>query len=336
MPFRTLAGHRPVLGLLARAAAEGTLPPSLIFSGPDGVGKRRSALALAQALNCQAPKRGVDGFALDACGQCGACRRIDRGAYTDVLTVEPEESGNTRIHQVRDVIDRMMFRPFEGRWRVVIIDQADAMVDQAQNALLKTLEEPSDSSVLILVTARPDALLATVRSRCPRLRFGRLAVAEVAAVLERDHGCDPHQAGALAALSDGSLARALERQSGRHAEAREAAIRFLDGAQGPNPKPRLDVASQLVAGTAGAVARERLSVRLEALGVLLRDIELQRAGADDRLLANGDIGPTIARLAGRVDGRRAAQAYAIVTEALEALDRNASPKIVADWIALQV
>ena len=337
MPFRTLVGHRPILGLVARAIVQGTLPQSLIFSGPDGVGKRRVAIALAQVLNCQAPQTDVEGFVLDACGKCGACRRIERGTYSDVLTVVPEESGNTKIHQVRDVIDRMMFRPFEGRCRVVIIDQADTLVDQAQNALLKTLEEPPDSSVLVLVTARPDALLPTVRSRCPRLRFGRLGVADVAAVLERNHGCDAHEADALAAMSDGSLARALERRSGQHGEARDAALRFLDGAPGSNTKAQLDAASELAGGgPGGAVARDRLAVRLEALGVLLRDIELRRAGADERLLANGDIGPRIDRLTTRIDGGRAAHAYEVVKEALGAIDRNASPKIVADWIALQV
>src|SRR5207302_1562751 len=97
--------------------------------------------------------------------------RIGRGIHPDVLIVEPGETGSIKIEQIRDVVDRANYRPFEGKRRVVIIDDADALVVPAQHALLKTLEEPPPSSVFILVTSRPDVLLATVRSRCIRLWF---------------------------------------------------------------------------------------------------------------------------------------------------------------------
>ena len=118
---------------------------------------------------------------------CAACRRIERGVHPDVLTIEPGDTGSIKIEPIRDVIDRAGFRPFEGRRRVVIIDEADALVAQAQNALLKTLEEPPSASVFLLVSSMPDALLPTVRSRCPRLRFAALPVADVATALMRDH-----------------------------------------------------------------------------------------------------------------------------------------------------
>ncbi len=100
--------------------------------------------------------------------------------HADVLVVEPGDTGAIKVEQVRDAIDRTAYRPFEGRRRVVIIDEADALAVAAQNALLKTLEEPPPASVFVLVTSRPDVLLPTVRSRCQRLRFGRLAPGEVA------------------------------------------------------------------------------------------------------------------------------------------------------------
>src|SRR5512142_3255083 len=86
MPFRTIVGHRHVVALLGRAVARDLLPPSLIFSGPEGAGKRRVAFALAQALNCT--ERGGDAARGDACGHCAACRRIERGTYPDVLLVD--------------------------------------------------------------------------------------------------------------------------------------------------------------------------------------------------------------------------------------------------------
>ena len=109
--------------------------------------------------------------------------------HPDVLIVEPGDSGSIKIEQVRDIVDRAAYRPFEGRRRAVIIDQADSLVPAAQNALLKTLEEPPPSSVFMLITARPDMLLPTVVSRCPRLRFRPLDPHDIAAAMvKRGHG----------------------------------------------------------------------------------------------------------------------------------------------------
>src|SRR4051812_25869082 len=156
MPLRAITGHRPIRDLLARALRRGTLPPSLIFSGPDGVGKRLTALALAQALNCERPVAWDD--AQDACGECAACTRIARGVHADVLTIQPGDSGSIKLDQVREAIDRTAYRPFEGRRRLVMVDEADALGVEAQNALLKTLEEPPPASVFVLITDRPDVL----------------------------------------------------------------------------------------------------------------------------------------------------------------------------------
>src|SRR5438309_183625 len=165
MPFRDVVGHHRLIDLLKRSVGNGTLPPSLLFTGPSGVGKRLTATSVAQTLNCVR----VRDSEFDACGECAACSRIARGVHPDVVVVEPGDSGAIKIDQIRDVVERTNYRPFEGRRRVVIVDEADALVVQAQNALLKTLEEPPPSSVFILVTARPDVLLPTVRSRCPQL-----------------------------------------------------------------------------------------------------------------------------------------------------------------------
>jgi DNA polymerase-3 subunit delta' len=166
MPFRDVVGHRTLITLLARAAEGGTVPPSLLFAGPSGVGKRLTAVATAQALNCPNARRGASSSPpFDACGRCATCMRIARGVHPDVPIVGPGESGSIKIELVRELIDRAAFLPFEARRRVVVIDEADALVVAAQHALLKTLEEPPSASIFILVTSRPDALLPTVQSR---------------------------------------------------------------------------------------------------------------------------------------------------------------------------
>jgi len=359
VPFRQVTGHRPVLELLARAVWRGSVPPTLIFTGPEGVGKRLTAIALAQALNCEHPETlgseiggqstsaghkkmdaridagtdaGIDG-GTDACGRCGPCARIARGVHADVLLVEPGESGSIKIDQVRDAIDRAAYRPFEGRRRVVIIDGADALVGEAQNALLKTLEEPPPSSIFVLLTARPDLLLPTVRSRGHRLRFGALSESDVAAVLMKEHGFSDADAHAAAATADGSIGRALEESTEEAIEARETAARLLQTVAGSTtPQRRLEGARAL----AGSGDREEVWRRLLALSSLLRDMSVLASHADEHVLANADLAPQLNALLRAFDGARVVRAFSAVDRALAAIDRNASPKIVADWLALQL
>ena len=338
MPFADIVGHRGVVALLARAVARGALPPSLLLTGDDGVGKRTVALAVAQVLNCASPRQGTAAdLATDACGRCGPCGRIARGAFPDVRTLAPGETGTIAIDAVRGAIGQVGYRPFEGRRRVVIIDQADRLLPPAQNALLKVLEEPPASSQFLVITARPDMLLDTVRSRCPRVRFGQLASDDIVRLLTAAHGWDAGAARASAAAAGGSVGRALAAASGEHAAAREAAVRLLESAAGArNPRARLEAAKILTSRTAGrrapAAERDALRLRLEALASLLRDMEVvaSRASAS---LANADLGDGLRRLAGAYRGGRGLRAFATVDEAAVAVTRNASPKVVADWLA---
>jgi DNA polymerase-3 subunit delta' len=332
MPLREIVGHRHLLELVSAAVERSSLPPSLIFAGPDGIGKRRAAVALAQLLNCTTPV--IADVGRDACGECASCKRIARGVHADVLLVEPGDSGAIKVDQVRDAIERSAYRPFEGRRRVVIVDDADAVLVEAQNALLKTLEEPPSASTFVLVTSRPDVLLPTVTSRCQRLRFGRLAPSEVADVLIRQHGYSSTEAHAAASAADGSVGAALDGESEEIAEAREAAAGLLRGvAASTDPRRRLESAKLLI-GT--GADRDELARRLRALSSLLRDIGVLLSRADERILANTDMKPLLGGLLKTFDGDRTVRAFSAVDRAVSALERNASPKIVADWLAFQL
>jgi DNA polymerase-3 subunit delta' len=220
----------------------------------------------------------------------------------------------------------------------VIIDEADALVAPAQNALLKTLEEPPSSSMFILVTARPDVLLPTVQSRCPRLRFRPLGLDEIATVLVR-RGWSEQEARATAAVADGSLERALQAKAGDLVEAREVAGHVLAGAMATDdPRVRLQAARELLPGTGGGgvTDRERLGMHLRAMATLIRDVELVSTGADAGALVNADVRPALDRLASGYRGDRGIRAFSAVDQALVALERNASAKIVADWLVLQL
>src|SRR5689334_3304983 len=187
MTLREIIGHRRLTTLIARAIERESLPPTLLFAGPSGVGKWAVARATAQAINCLNQVKPAGEWAVDACGTCRACDRIARGVHVDVIMLEPDDRASIKIDVVRDVLSRTSFRPFEGRRRVVMIREADTLEAASQNSLLKSLEEPPPGTMFILTTAVPGALLPTVRSRCMRLRFGRLTSGEVAAALTRDH-----------------------------------------------------------------------------------------------------------------------------------------------------
>ena len=337
MPFRDVFGHRRVVSLLSRAVARGSVPPSLLFAGPEGVGKRRVAIALAETLNCLQPTTG-DGLERDACGTCAACRRIARGTHPDVIVLEPGDSGTIKIDPVREIIDRAQYRPFEGRRRAVIVDHADALTDDAQSALLKILEEPPSGSVFLLVTSSPDALLSTVRSRCPRLRFGPLSPGEIADALKRDHEYGDAEARAAAADADGSLGRALEAEAADLTEARSTAQQWLtQAARSGDLSTRVQMAQSLFdKKSVPAVDRARLAACLRALSSLLRDLGILSTRADARMLANADLQGALERLAAAYDSTRSMRAFTAVDKALGALERNASPKIVADWLVLQL
>src|SRR5262245_39399360 len=335
MPLRTIIGHKPLVGLLRRAVTRGRVPQSLLFAGPEGVGKRAVAIALAQAVNCprrQAPGQEAD----DACGACPTCLRIANNQHSDVTVVDQGGEASIKIKMLRErVLEVVGFRPFEARHRVYIIDPADELTVEAQDALLKTLEEPPPAAIFILITAYADTLQPTVQSRCRRLRFGPLAEADVARVLQERFGLDHTKARALAAASGGSVSRALDEETGDLGDDRDAALALLAATKDRAIAPRLKAAAALAQPNSKRLDREALGMRLAIVLSLVRDLGVLVAGGPDPL-ANADLEGALRRLVPVFDGRRLANAFGIIVEAQDALTRNASPKIVADWVAVTI
>jgi DNA polymerase-3 subunit delta' len=205
MPFPELQGQGRALSTLRAALRRGTLHHAYLFGGPEGAGKHAAALALAQAVNCESED--------PPCGSCGPCRKIAKGVHPDVIVLREERAmakaglwepkgGRTPskdivVDQVRDLVDhRLALKRFEGRRRFVVVDPADAMNVQAQNALLKTLEEPPDATTIVLVASNADALLPTIRSRCVKIAFAPVGDGGLSALAER-HGDAIRDAAAL-------------------------------------------------------------------------------------------------------------------------------------------
>jgi DNA polymerase-3 subunit delta' len=263
--FAEIRGHDRPAAFLRAAVANDRLAHALLFVGPDGVGKRCIALALAAWLQCE---EGGD----DACGGCKSCRQVTAGSHPDVHVVSVA-SGKKEIgvDQARRLKRFTHMQPVLGKAKVAVVDEAHLLTVAAQNALLKTLEDPPNRSLLLLVANNADALLATVRSRCQRVQFLPLAEDVVREVLVAAHGVAPETAARLAVLADGSPGRALElgaclRKGGEEAleqVARVEASRYVQV---------MELAAQLARPEGGA------AVQLEVLLARYRD-EAARAVA---------------------------------------------------------
>ncbi|MFQ5744178.1 MAG: DNA polymerase III subunit delta' [Acidobacteriota bacterium] len=278
--FASLLGQERVVEALARALRNHRLPHALLFHGPLGVGKATCAGILAQTLNCKA------GELLDACGTCVSCHKVARGLHPDVLWVSPEK-GVIKVDQARTIVESVAYRPYEGERRVVIIDDAHAMNASAQNALLKTLEEPPPSSLMVLVTPAAQSLLATVRSRCQPLRFQPLPLAALQQHLQQAHGLSAGEARLRAALAPGSLGAALGLDPEAYRQRRQVAEEALrDACQGG--AALLAAAESLLAAGTGERKIEKAASAIAAVRDVLRDLLVLCAGSDQSMLVNAE------------------------------------------------
>ena len=207
MAFADFLGNTPVLETVRHQLANQQFPHSVLFSGIRGIGKWTLAQFLAKAMNC---RNGQNDF----CDDCAPCRRISENAYPDVKNVAPEGQF-TKIDQMRDVSREVYFKPFEGRYRVFIIDEAEKLKEEAANSILKTLEEPPETSILILITSRPNDLLPTIRSRCQNYRFAPLPPAGIEQLLQKRTQWSPDDRQLLARISSGSLGEGPDHRSQR-------------------------------------------------------------------------------------------------------------------------
>ncbi|MDR7602092.1 MAG: DNA polymerase III subunit gamma/tau, partial [Armatimonadota bacterium] len=170
--FEEVVGQERVTRTLQNAIAQGRIVHAYLFSGHRGTGKTTTARILAKALNC------VQGPTPHPCGECTQCRTIAEGTSLDVI--ELDAASNRGIDEIREIRDKVRLLPAQGRYKVYILDEAHMLTDQAENALLKTLEEPPPHAVFVLVTTEPHRLPATILSRCQRFEFRRVPTSLIA------------------------------------------------------------------------------------------------------------------------------------------------------------
>lgn len=283
--FEGIIGHDFQKNILMRAARDNMASHSYLFAGPDGVGKKLMAVEFAKLLNCGESVKPAD----KRCA-CTSCRKIERGIHPDVALVEFAGAKNIKVDQVREEIEEKLYlRPFEGRFKVVIVDEAERMNHSAQNAFLKTLEEPPRDSVIILLSSRPGSLLPTLRSRCQTVVFNPLPEDLVAGVLTERGGMSPEDAVLYSGVAGGSIGKAL----GFDRDLMEWRRDILTGLGSIRKNSASDISglSELISSGASQNETERLELGFRFILLWIRDIVLTRLGSGG--LTNTDFTETI-------------------------------------------
>jgi len=278
MRFSEFIGNLRIVERLRSKLREARFPHALIFSGPEGVGKRTCALMLAKALNCV--ESGPDDF----CDACSQCRKITSGVHPDVLMIGLEEdAAEIKIPQIRELLVTLGLRALEGSQKVFIIDPADAMNISAANALLKGLEEPPEDSHFILLSSSPQALPVTVRSRCQTYSFAPLTLEELR-VFGGEELALRWSRGSIGTLKTLDLSALRER--------REAVLDFLETAV----RAKDDQLRDLIAVSADiARSKNEFEPNMSMLAVVLEDLLYIREGLPKRVV-NVDLEPRLRKL----------------------------------------
>ena len=318
MALDEIIGHHRQLEMLRLALASGRLHHAYLFVGPDGIGKRTLAIALAKAVHCNERTA-------DFCGSCINCRRIADGNHPDVRLVEPlAGKKEISIQQVRDFEREFNYRSFTGKRKIIIVDPATLMNLASQNALLKTLEEPPVDSLIVLVASSAGGLLPTLRSRCLRISFAPLARSDVVHYLRTTQGMTGAEIEFLAAMSMGSIGAAM----GLDKEAFVEKRRIWAGIVGALKAGDYQAAVVAAEGLAGN--RDDALKFLAWAQTWHRDLLVYGVAGDNSDLVNSDMSEQIAQKAAPAESEQHIAALTASHRAAAAIQRNLNRRMVLE------
>jgi DNA polymerase-3 subunit delta' len=315
MAFKDITGNWGVKRILSKALKQKKLSNSLLFAGPEGIGKKETALVVAKALNCLKKSS-------DACEECTYCRAINNGNFPDVMVLSPAKEV-LKIDQMRLLKDTAYLKPMTGHRRVFIVEEAEKMNDEASNSLLKVLEEPPAFSQIILITSNPYIIIQTIKSRCQLFMFSPIARDEIEKVLALK-GYREDKARILSLHVSGNLKQALTLEWEKVQTLREQAWHlFLAFLKEEKISPHMKQFSSL-----RTAVKEELEDVFRILSSFCRDVILIKEGADRELLLNPDFEEDLLKIAGAITLEQALEILSRIDFAATGLKKNLNMNIL--------
>jgi DNA polymerase-3 subunit delta' len=335
--MEVIRGHDRILALFRQALARGRLASTFLFVGPPGIGKRTFALHFAQGLLCER----VPEARLAPCGECSSCRQVVVGSHPDIEVVgKPADKSFIPVelligdaeHRMRaGLCYNISSKPFSGRRKVAIIDDADYLNKEGANCLLKTLEEPPPKSVLILIGTSEQRQLPTIRSRCQVVRFQPLAESDVAELLALHGYCDnPSRAKVAAGRSGGSLERAALWCDEALVEFRGELLSVLSGREIGHLEMAKSIGSFVdAAGKESAAKRRRLRLIVSLAEEFYRAMLLVRIGGHPP--TDGDLAKAVSAASRWMPEDGPVSCLDVCLDAYAHIDANVNQATFIEW-----
>lgn len=331
--FSQILGQERAISFLKRVISGKKIPHAYLFTGINGVGKKSTALALAQAVNCQNP---VDN---EGCGHCLICRQMKSGNFPDRIFVEPD-GRNIKIEQIRELNRNLNYKPVSGKYRICIIDQAEMMTEEASNSFLKTLEEPPPGNIIILKVVDPLDLLPTIVSRCQKVPFRPLPLSVIQEWLINEMHEDSQRALLIACLSEGSLGKAIEIRDGRFLDERKDSLSKLANLPEFSSAQVLGMAIDYTKKYSRGSNSNATDMGLfELMGIWktwYRDMIIIKTGSPENSVINMDFIDSIKKVSDRIDSSDLIECFMLTDQAQRDLIRNPNTGLLLEKTLLDL
>jgi DNA polymerase III subunit delta' len=317
MSFNNIRGIAQPLKIVRQylEGAQSSSSRSLLFCGPEGVGKRLTAFTLAKAINCESNSG-------DACDSCASCLKIIQGNHPDIHLIDDSASGSIKIEDIRQLQKDIGLRPYEAIKKVFIIDNAHNLTPEAANALLKVLEEPPKNSLIILISAKTNLLFKTIISRCQAVKFYPMQREDLKAILSNEYGLENSKAHFIAYFSEGRIGQAMALKDSAIFEEKNKMI------------DEFCLKAKHITDNLQIADKKEFRSLLNIMAVWFRDLYLAKSGSPVTQLVNLDRKNDLLRLAQSASFPECDAALAVISDTLLRLEQNINPKLLLSNLKL--
>ena len=322
MPFLEIIGQERPVRILQSSLKKGDVSHAYLFYGPEGIGKRLTALNFAKALNCLS----LDD---DSCGECIHCKKFDNKNFPDFLVIEPAD-GSIKIDIIRELQRKISYRPYEGKFKVIFIHGAEEMTLGAANSFLKTLEEPPGATVFILVCHNFNLLLPTIISRCQKIQFNLIPVKTIKDILIKENQITSEDAHLMASYSQGRLGKALEMGVRDTIEMRNEILDLMQGVS----FDEMDLIFKK--NKAWSSDKENLEIILASILNIVRDMAVLKGAKNEKLIANLDVKDKLISLIRVSNINQLILLFHSVEETIRRFKRNINAQLLIDTLMIKM